>query len=790
MVGPRALDRKLLRDLWAVKSQVLAIGFVLGAGIAMLVAYWGTFDSLRDAQSAYYEQYRFADVFARATRVPARVRDSIASIPGVAQVATRVVMDVALDLPNATDPATARLVSIAVPERPALNDVRLVRGRWIEPRRSDEVLVSARFANRNRLNPGDTVVAVINGRRRQLDIVGIVVSPEYIYSIRPGEMMPDDSRFGIFWIEQRALAAAFDMEGGFNDVALMLAPSSSLPAVIERLDTILRPYGGGGAFARSEQLSHWFLDNELYQLQTIGTAIPGVFFLVAVFLVNLVLARIVSIQRSQIASLKALGYSSREIGRHYVGWSVAVVVVGAAVGVGMGIWIGDAMVGLYKQYFELPTFRFALKPFTAVTAIGAGAVAALAGSLTAVWRAVRLPPAEAMRPAAPAVYRQTFLERLGLTRSLSVQAVMVYRNLSRRPVRATLSIVGIGLSAAMMVVGMFSLDAINVLRDMQFDLSQRQDVTVTFRETASSAAGYELLRFPGVLSVEPFRVVPVRVRFGHRVRLGSVLGLVAAPRLNRVIDAAGTSVNLHGDGLVMSRVLAEQLHLHRGDAVQLEILEGRRPTRLLNVDALVDDYLGTKLYMRSDALHAVLNEGATLSGMFLQVDRRFETPLFRRLKETPAVAGVGRTKAALESFNATIDQSMSIAIVFNVLFSSVIAIGVVYNAARVALSERSRDLASLRVLGFSRGEISFILLGELATLTLVAIPVGLLLGYGLAGLLVQALSTELYRFPLVVSARTFTWSAITVAAAAMGSGLLVRRRLDHLDLVAVLKAAE
>ena len=790
MVGLRSLNRKLVRDLWRVKGQIVAIGFVLGAGIAMLVAYWGAFDSLRAAQAAYYEQYRFADVFARATRVPGRVRQAIADIPGVTSVATRVVVDVALDLPDLQDPATARLISIAVPQRPTLNDVRVLRGRWIEPGRPDEALVSSAFADRNHLEPGALVAAVINGRRRQLTVVGIVASPEYVYSIRPGELMPDDSRFGIFWIEERALAAAFDMEGGFNDVALMLAPHQPAQAIADRLDTILEPYAGVGATLRAQQLSHWFLDNELYQLQTIGTAIPAVFLVVAIFLVNLVLARIVSIQRPQIAALKALGYSKREIAGHFVGWSLAVVAVGTVVGLTGGIWLGNAMVGLYSQYFELPSLRFTLQPLTTAAAVAAGAAAGLAGSIGAAWRAVRLPPAEAMRPAAPARYRRTTIERLDLLRALPVPAVMVYRNLSRRPLRAALSIVGIGLAAAMMVVGLFSLDAIRLLRAMQFELVQRQDVTLTFREPVSSSAVHEAERLPGVLSVEPFRLVPARVRFGHRSHLGGVLGLQPAPRLNRIIDTAGAAVRLDGDGLVMSRALAERLRLGSGDIVGLEILERRRSVHEVRVDALVDDYMGTNLYMALPSLHALVREGGTLSGAFLEVDRRFEAPLFRRLKQTPAVAGATRTQAALDSFDQTIDRSMSISIVFNVLFSSIIAIGVVYNAARVALSERSRDLASLRVLGFFRQEISFILLGELAVLTLVAIPVGLCMGYGLAALLVEALSTELYRFPLVVSARTFTWSAITVTAAAAVSGLIVRRQLDDLDLVAVLKAAE
>jgi putative ABC transport system permease protein len=779
-----------MRDLWAMKSQIAAIGLVLGAGIAMVVGYWGTFDSLGAARASYYADYRFADVFARATRVPSRVEQSIAAIPGVAAVATRVVMDVPLDLPGVDDPATARLISTAAPRRPSLNDVRLVRGRWIEPGRPDEALVSTAFADRNRVEPGSRVAAVINGRRRPIEIVGIVASPEYIYSIRPGEMMPDDSRFGIFWMEHRALAAAFDMEGGFNDVAVALSAPTATPEVLTRLDGILRPYGGTGAVPRAQQLSNWFLDNELEQLRTAGTAIPVVFFAVAVFLVNLVLARIVSIQRSQIAALKALGYSRHQIGRHYLGWGLFVAAIGAVVGVGFGDWLGHAMVGLYKQYFQLPTLRFALQPPTAALAIGAGLLAGITGSIGAVWRAVRMPPAEAMKPAAPARYRRTFLEQLGLARRLTTPMLMVARNLSRRPVRALLSIFGIGMAAAMMVVGMFSLDAIDVLRTMQFDLAERQDATVTFLQARQSSVRHELARLPGVWSVEPFRAVPVRVGFGHRSHRGAVLGLEATPRLNRIIDSRGRPVDLRGDGLVVSRAVADRLGFGAGDVVQVEILEGRRGTRAVPIDALVDDFLGTRLYMKSTALRPLLEEGLTFSGAFLQIDRSAGPALFRRLKQIPGVAGVTRTEAARDSFNATIDKSLRISIAFNVLFSSIIAIGVVYNAARVALSERSRDLASLRVLGFTRREISLILLGELATLTLAAIPVGLALGYGLAALLVQALSTELFRFPLAVSSQTFTWSGITVAVSAAGSGLIVRRRLDDLDLVGVLKAAE
>jgi putative ABC transport system permease protein len=790
MVGVRPLDRKLLRDLWSIKGQAFAISLVVGAGVAMFIAYLSNFDSLRLTQSTYYDRYRFAEVFARATRVPARLHDELAGIPGVAQVESRVVVDVTLDVTGLREPATGRLISIPVPRRATLNDVHLGRGRWVEAGHPDEVLVGAAFAEAHGLGPGSSITAIINGRRRRLDIVGVALSPEYVYTVRPGELMPDDTRFGIFWMERRALAAAFDMEGSFNDVALKLMRGASEPDVIARVDALLAPYGGLSAVPRAQQLSHWFLDNELAQLQTMGVTIPIVFLLVAAFLQNVVLTRIVSVQREQIATLKALGYSNMEVGWHYIKWSLVITLTGVAIGILGGTWLGSAMVQLYNQYFEFPNLDYALEPLTLITAVGISLAAGVIGAAGGVRRAVRLPPAEAMRPEAPARYRPTLIERLGVGEWLVPTSKMILRNLSRQPVRAALSIVGIGFAVAMMVVGMFSLDAIDTLIDVQFHQARRQDVTLSFVEVVSAGALHEVARLPGVLAVEPARTVPARLSVGNRSRQVGIVGLPARARLNRVVDASAGPIELPPDGLVLSEKLAEILDVRPPQSVVVEVLEGPRPVRRLVVADLVDEYMGTAAYMELSALHRLVYEADNLSGAAVKVDPARLEALYRRLKAVPAIGGVAVTQAVLDSFNTTIEQNMNLIVFFNVLFSSVIAIGVVYNAARISLSERSRELASLRVLGFTRGEISSILLGELAVLTLVAVPLGLMLGYALAALLVSALSTELYRFPLVVSSRTYAWSAITVLVASILSGLVVRRILDRLDLVAVLKAPE
>jgi putative ABC transport system permease protein len=786
----RPLDRKLLRDIWALKGQSFAISLVIGAGVAMFIMYLSTFASLRLTQSTYYDRYRFADVFASLTRAPLYLRDRVAEIPGVARADARVVVDVTLDVPNLTEPASGRLIGIAIPHSPMLNDVFLRRGRFPEPGRTDEVLVSEAFAIARDLHPGDRVGAVINGRRRDLEIAGVALSPEYVYSIRPGELIPDDSRFGVFWMDGRSLAAAFNMEGGFNNLALKLAPGASEPDVIARVDALVARFGGLGTIPRSLQTSHWYLDNELRQLQSVGLILPIVFLAVAAFLLNVVLTRIVSVQREQIAALKALGYTNGELSWHYGKLSLLIGAAGAAIGTLFGGWLGLQMVGIYNNFFRFPTLLYQLPPRVVAGGVLVSFAAATFGAVNAVMRVAALPPAEAMRPEPPARYRRSWLERAGLARFLSAPVRMILRNLGRHPVRTATAVAGIAASVSMLILGTFFLDSIGVLMEQQFFVIQRHDVAVNFVLPTSNRSFYEIERLPGVLHAEPSRALPARLRFEQRSRIVSIQGLVADPLLNRVVDVNTGPMRLPSDGLVLSLMLSDVLGATIGDLVRVEVLDGRRIEQDVRVTGIVEEHMGTSAYMEIEAARRLTGEGGTLTGAFMKVDPARTDALYARLKDTPAVAGVALKRTAIESFNKTLAETFYVMIFFNLLFSSVIAFGVVYNAARVSLSERSRELASLRVLGFTRGEISFILLGELGAVTLLAIPVGMVLGYAFAGALVAAFNTELYRFPLVVSARTFAYAASAVLVAATVSGLAVRSRLDHLDLVAVLKTRE
>lgn len=786
----RVLDRKLWRDLWLMRGQLITVAVVVSCGIAAYVTMRGAYDSVRNARDEYYRQNHFADVFDHLTRAPSSLAARIAAIPGVSTVQTRLAVEVTLDVPGLEEPALGRLISIPDRGTTSLNDLCILRGNYPEPAQRSGVVISEAFARANRLDVGESIGAVINGRWESLQIVGIAISPEYVYEIRGAEVFPDNRRFGVMWMRRDALGPLFDMEGAFNDVALSLAPGASEPGVIAQLDEILERYGGLGAYGRSEQLSNRFLSDEIEQDRTTGILIPTIFLGVAAFLINAVLSRLIIAQRGPIGLLKSFGYSNFSIAVHYVKYALVAVFIGTAVGVPSGIWLGRGLAKLYEDFFRFPALHFIARPTIVGSAVLISAAAACLGALGALRSIVKLPPAEAMRPAGPSRFRPGIVERLGLQRFVSLSSRMVLRSLERRPWKAGLSVFSLALAGAILIVGFYMYDGIDYMIEVEFQAASREDVTVTFNEPRGSAARFALAQLPGVMRTEPFRVVAARLRFENRSKRIAITGLQPRSQLRRLIDTHLRSVNLPAGGIVLSSNLARILGVSPGDEITVEVLEGKRPMRQVIVEGTLDDLIGMSAYMDVSALNRLMQEGPTTSGAFLAVDGDMARKLYSFLKKTPSVGGVSVREAMLASFRDTIARSLSISVGALVGFACVIALGVIYNGARITLSERSHELASLRVLGFTQAEIAWMLLGEQAVLVSVSIPLGFCLGYGICALLVHAMASELYRMPLVISARTYTYSGMIVALASAISAALIFQRLRQLDLISVLKARE
>ena len=782
------LDRKLRRDIWRLRSQALAIAGVMAAGVATLVLGMGAYQSLDETRAAYYDRQMFADVFATVRRAPERLRDEIAAVDGVAAVETRIVDAAILDLEGVAEPVSARLVSLPDEGDAELNRIYLRRGRTPDPERPDEIVVNEAFAAAHGFEPGSRFAAIVGGRRRTLEIVGTALSPEFIYTLAPGALVPDDRRFAVIWMSRRALAAAFDQDGAFSDVSVKLLAGASETAVIERLDDLLAPYGGLGAYGRKDQQSHAFLDSELQQQRAMSVILPPIFLLVSAFLVNITLSRLVALEREQVGLLKALGYSSVEIGWHYLKFAIAIAVAGAAAGLGAGLWLGHGLASLYSRFFHFPFLIFHIDASVYVGAVAVTLLAAIAGAASAVRVVVRLPAAVAMQAPVPPGYRR--LGHASIPVRMSQSTVMILRHIVRWPLRAILTVFGISMSVAVLIAALFSQDAIEHLIDFSFFRADRMDAVVGFAVERPASALADVARLPGILTVEPVRNVAVRLSHGPISRRAGLAGRTPDADLSRIIDTDGRTVALPETGLVLTDKMAEVLDAKAGDIVRVEALEGRRRIEDVPVTAIVRSYVGMGAVMDIAAVNRLMGEGPEITAVNVKLDPRGAAGLYAAVKAMPAVSSVALQSVSLQTLRATMAENILITTGVFTALALTIAVGVAYNSARIQLSERARELVSLRVLGFTRAEVAWILLAELGLLTLAALPLGCILGYGLALAMTKGFETELFRIPLVIETSTYAWAMLAAASAALASGLAVRRRLNGLDLVEVLKSRE
>jgi putative ABC transport system permease protein len=785
-----SLDRKLLRDLKRLRTQALAVASVLACGVALFVMSVGMYDSLERARDRYYDTARMADLAVSVVRAPDPVANDLAAIPGVNALETRVSGIGLLDLANTSDSVSARLVSLPEGRSLRVNDVWLREGRWPDPTRDNEVLINEAFAEANRLAPGAKLTAVIYGRQRVLEVTGIASSPEFVFAVAPGGMLPEPERFGVIWMNREALGRAFDVDGAFNDVVLRLAPGASVQDTIFEIDTRLARHGGRGAYARDRMISAQFLADELRSLQTMASILPPIFLLVAVFLLNVSLSRLVATERSNIGLLKSFGYGHVAIGLHYGKFAIAFALLGAAVGVVLGKYIGDYMADLYAKVYRIPDLEFDAQPSVYIWSIFVALCAAVLGASQAVYRAVRLPPAAALAPPAPVSFGRLGAGIERAARSLDAKSRMVARRIARFPRRSATTVLGIAFALALLITSQHVPLSMNYIIAVTFGVAQRMDATLTFAETADEQILTEVARLPGVLRVEPLRATEVVFTAGPYQRRETLMGLSEKGYLFRLLDQQLKNVRVRSDGVTLSHHLASKLGVKVGDQVTVQATDGHRATAHLTVVAVVKPFLAGAAYMEIQALSRALREPGRVSAAYVLMDRAARDAFNRRVKELPVIAGVSFMDNAAASMQKMFNEGSGFFAYMFVTFSCLMAAGVAYSAARVTFAEQERDLATLRVLGFSRREVSYVLLAEIGILLLVALPTGALLGALLSRWLMAQFQTELYYFPYVTDSSAYGISAIFVAAAVIAAALTVRRGVDRLDLVGVLKSRE
>jgi len=786
----KALDLKLARDLWRMRGQALAIAVVLAAATATFVLSLGVHRSLTATRDAYYARNHFAEVFSEVTRAPRSVVARVAAIPGVARAEGAILQYATIDFPERPEPVRALINSIDEQGRTELNRVTLRAGHLPRPGEAGDVVIDEAFAKANRLAPGSRFDALIHGKRQRLTVVGVGLAPNYVYALAPGDIIPDDRRFGVMWMGTRALEAATDRREAINSLSLTLERGAQPADVIRKVDAVLAPYGGAGAYGREDHLSHAFLDNELTQLQAMTRVIPPVFLLVATFLVYIVLGRLIRTERTQIGLIKAFGYSDAAIGWHYLKFALVIAVLATAIGSLAGIWMGGAMTRLYAEYYRFPFLEYRISPPVFLMAAGLAAGAAALGALGGMREATRLAPAVAMSPPPPPVYRAGLSERLGQAAGLSATGHMVVRHIARWPGRSAITVLGVALSLGLLFATTQFVDSSREMLDSYFFRAQRQDLTVTFVEPRNALALHALASLPGVIRVEPVRAVPVCMSHANRAERTAIESTVADAALTARIDADGREIALPPAGLLLSRHFADKLGVAAGGQVFVEQLGGRRTARFLPVAGVVDEFIGERAYASAATIEAITRDASPAGAALLRIDPARRDEILTQLKDMPLVLGASEKSASFAKFEEMIDENLFTMLGFYIFFASAIAVGVVYNSARILFSERAHELATLRVLGYHRSEVGIVLLGELALLVVLAVPLGCIIGYGMAQLMTALFSSDLFRLPFAPSRASYGWAILVVFAAAALTAAIVARRVLALDMVRVLKARE
>ncbi|WP_058440369.1 FtsX-like permease family protein [Legionella brunensis] len=784
------LNRKLLRDLFKLKGQVITIALVVCSGISVLISSISTYQSLSQAQHKFYSDYHFADVFATLKRAPIYIQKRIGEIPGVSQVETRIVEDVILDLPWLQEPAMGRFISIPDSKSSNLNQLFLRKGRLLDSGRTNEVLVNEGFAEAHSVKPGDQIYALLNGHRQLLRIVGIVLSPEYVYAIRGEDLLPDNKHFGVFWMNHKALSAAFGMQEGFNNISLTLTPNASEKLIRSNLEKLFSDYGLSITYSRKEQVSDRFVTNEINQQKIIASFIPPIFLIVASFLLNLVTGRLVQNQREQIALLKALGYNNSSIVLYYSKLVVIIVLLGAILGIGLGAWFGKLMTLLYAEYFKFPVFNYSFSIQAAFIGVLVSFFAAGSGALRSIYQVINLAPAVAMRPPAPPIYRTLRLERFGLISHLSASAKMFYRHTFRHLFRTVITSVGIALAMAIVILGLFWQDAVQYLIKTQFLMSQKQDATVSFTHQLQDKVLNELKHVKGVINAEGYRISPALLSHQNYAEQTALFGIPPNAKLKVVLDKSENPIPIPENGLVLSQGLAERLHVTPGDWIHISMLEGNRAKTKLEVQGIVNDYVGMFAYTNIFLINRILNEDHLINLAGITIAHQYHKQLYKELKEIPKISSIIFNTSIVQTFKETFAKHILVFTSILAGFAIVIAIAVVYNNAIIILAERSWELSTLRVLGFTEQEVSNILFYNIIFEVLLAIPMGILFGYWISWSILKLMQTDWFKIPFLIEPKTYAISIIVITISSVMSLFIIKKRIQQLNLTTVLKVGD
>lgn len=786
----RKLRLMIFRDIKSNLGQYVAVIVVIIIGISLYNALYMSYHNLKNSTDYYYSEYRLPHIFVRLNRCPEGVISRISAIEGVSQVQGRIVRDVSLDVPGYGEKAYARIISVPTDNKGALCRLFIEEGRYITGPPEGKVLVEKQFFEYHGLKTGDVLYPVINGKKVEMRVQGKVMSPEYIYPVPSAQqLMPDTGGFAILYVNHSFAQQLFGYEGMVNDIGIRLDSDDKVEEVKNILEDMLKNYGLIDIVERENQVSNKMLESELTQLESMAFLFPVLFLLVASIVIYMLLLRMVENQRRQIGVLMAMGYGKGSILAHYIRYALFIALTGSIAGGILGIWAGRALTLYYLVYFNIPVLQVKVYYNTLLTGILMSAGFCCVAGFNAAKRVLSITPAQAMRPPAPVKGSRWIGERfIPFLRKIEISWRLTFRNLWRNKKRTAFTTFGIAITVAILISTVFFMDAFEFMFDEAFGGNQKYDYKIIFTRNMGEEVIGNLQEFKEVDVAEPIGEYPFSLTNGWREEGAIVIGLNRDTKLYSLKDLEDREVSIPEKGILLSDVLARRLGVKPGDTVTLESPYKPGVKREVKVADIVSQYLGFNGFMDIKYLGSILNEGYVTNGAIIDIKYGSEEFL-KRLKDMPYIQKFDTPTGQMEEYMKYLDLMYAYLAVV-ILFGTIMGFAIIYNTTTINIMERKRELASLRVMGFSKRQVAELIFNENVAVSVLGIIVGLPMGRLMAAGIINNLGEEIIKIPLVIYPRTYLMAVVTVFIFVFLAQLANMRRISKLDLVEVMKSRE
>lgn len=785
------LWRKMFRDIKENKGAYLACIVIIVMGLLVFTAFSTLTANLQSAQISFYKKQNFADGFAQIEALPRADVEKLMDIQGIKQIQGRIVRDVMVSKPYAEENVYLRLVSVDPQNPNPINGVMLTQGRHLDEKGTN-IWIDNKFFEANNLNLNDEIDIIARGKKWELSVAGVGKSPEFVYALRNmAEIYPSPETFGIAFVPEKTMQTMFATHA-FNDLVFTLMPGARYDDVKDQLENKLKPYGLKSLIPRDEQISHLLLDMELESLTSMSKAMPVMFLSIAAMILYITLKRLIEQQRGQIGILKAEGFTSREILTHYFSYALIIGIVGGLMGVLLGSILSYPLMSMFELFFNLPGLEGKFSPYYIVLGILLSLVFSTIAGYQGCKKILVLEPAQAMRPPAPLQGKRIFLENITfIWKRLSVQGMMAVRNLSRNKGRSLFIFLGIMLCFAISGFTWSMNDLVQKMLYDQYEKVEVYDVKIGLtRPLNQKKAIRELKAFPGVKSIEPMAEVPATLKNKWLKKDVVILGLPEKSLLYNILDKKYNKIEPPKTGILLSERLATLLEARVGTKLKVEspMKDGKKDD-YLEVVGVIPQYIGINAYMEIGAIQSFLKQQDIATSLMLDADEEAIVSLKQKFSSSDVISSIDEQSQRLEKLKQMMASYGSMIYIY-ALIGIIIGFAIIYSSSVITMSERSRELASMMVLGMTPAEVLSVVTFEQWCIgvpaMIMGIPVSRLMMAGLS----KVISSDAFTMP-----HTLTTSSLFLAFIATGISIWIAqqaaaKKIRSLRLAEVLKARE